>query len=68
MKKHVHTPQGLKEEDYTDEDNAQYLKDKENYDKLVAELKAYEDLKKSAKAKLISGQPLTEAEANTIVL
>jgi len=68
MKKHIHTPQGLKEEDFNDDDNAQYLKDKEDFDKFNAELKAYEDLKKSAKAKLISGQPLTEAEANTIVL
>ena len=29
---------------------------------------ARENLKASAKAKLIAGQPLTEAEANTIVL
>ena len=68
MKKHTHTPQGFKEEDYTDEDNAQYLKDKEGYDKAVADKKAYEDLKASAKAKLVSGKALTEAEANTIVL
>ena len=68
MKKHTHTPEGLKEEDYTDEDNAQYLKDKEGYDKLVADQKAYEYLKASAKAKLVSGQALTEAEANTVVL
>ena len=68
MKKHTHTPNGFKEEDYTSEDNAQYIKDKEDYDKLIAEQKAYDDLKASAKAKLISGQPLTEAEVNTIVL
>ena len=68
MKKHIHTPQGFKEEDYTDEDNAQYLKDKEDYDKLVADKKAYDDLKASAKAKLVSGQALTEAEADTIIL
>ena len=34
MKKHIHTPEGLKEEDYSSEDNAQYVKDKEDYDKL----------------------------------
>ena len=68
MKKHIHTPEGFKEEDYTSEDNAQYVKDKEDYDKLIAEQKAYDDLKASAKAKLKSGQPLTEAEVNTIVL
>ena len=68
MKKHIHTPEGFKEEDYTSEDNAQYVKDKEDYDKLIAQQKADDDLKASAKAKLISGQPLTEAEVNTIVL
>ena len=68
MKKHIHTPEGFKEEDYTSEDNAQYIKDKEDYDKLIAQQKADDDLKASAKAKLISGQPLTEAEVNTIVL
>jgi len=68
MKKHIHTPEGLKEEDYSSEDNAQYVKDKEDYDKLIAQQKADDDLKASAKAKLISGQALTEAEANTIVL
>tara|TARA_R100000329_G_scaffold133407_1_gene113154 strand:- start:374 stop:649 length:276 start_codon:yes stop_codon:yes gene_type:complete len=33
-----------------------------------AEQQAKEDLKASAKAKLIAGEPLTEDEANTIVL
>lgn len=32
------------------------------------EVQAKEDLKASAKAKLIAGEPLTEDEANTIVL
>ena len=32
------------------------------------ERQAKADLKASAKAKLIAGEPLTEAEANTIVL
>ena len=34
----------------------------------VNEKQAKEDLKASAKAKLISGEPLTEEEADTIVL
>ena len=32
------------------------------------QLQAKEDLKNSAKAKLIAGEPLTEAEANTLVI
>ena len=35
---------------------------------LANEKQAKEDLKASAKAKLIAGEPLTEAEADTIVL
>ena len=34
----------------------------------IAEKNAKADLKASAKAKLIAGEPLTEEEANTIVL
>ena len=68
MKKHIHTPSGFREEDYSSEDNAQYLKDKEDYDKIIAEQKAQDDLKASAKAKLISGQALTEAEASTLII
>ena len=68
MKKHIHTPSGFREEDYSSEDNAQYLKDKEDYDKLIAQQKADDDLKASAKAKLISGQALTEAEASTLII
>ena len=68
MKKHIHTPSGFREEDYSSEDDAQYLKDKEDYDKLIAQQKADDDLKASAKAKLISGQALTEAEASTLII
>ena len=68
MKKHIHTPEGFKEEDYTSEDNAQYVKDKEDYDKVIVQQKADDDLKASAKAKLISGQALTEAEASTLII
>ena len=37
-------------------------------DNRKAEIQAYEDLKASAKAKLVAGEPLTEAEADTLVL
>ena len=68
MKKHIHTPSGFREEDYSSEDDAQYLKDKEDYEKLMVQQKADDDLKASAKSKLISGQPLTEEEASTLLL
>ena len=68
MKKHIHTPSGFREEDYSSEDDAQYLKDKEDYDKLIAQQKSDDDLKASAKSKLISGKPLTEEEASTLLL
>ena len=49
--------------------------DKETLDAKLAELpteeedrQAHKDLKASAKAKLIAGEPLTEEEANTIVI
>tara|TARA_Y100000996_G_C22521063_1_gene642481 strand:+ start:1348 stop:1554 length:207 start_codon:yes stop_codon:yes gene_type:complete len=68
MKKHIHTPEGFKEEDYSDQDIAQQVKDKENVDKLIAEQQAWEDLKTSARAKLVSGKPLTEEEAKTFII
>ena len=37
-------------------------------DAKALEAQAKEDLKVSAKAKLVAGEPLNEAEANTIVL
>lgn len=68
MKKQIHTPEGLIEEDYSEEDIAQQAKDEANMAKAIAEQEAYNDIKKSAKAKLIAGQPLTEEEANTLVI
>ena len=68
MKKHTHTPEGFKEEDYSDEDIAQQVKYKQNADKLIAEWESWEDLKKSARAKLVAGQPLTEEEAKTFII
>ena len=43
-------------------------RDKVSHDRDVAMEQAEKDLKASAKAKLIAGEPLTEAEADTIVL
>ena len=46
-------------------DDAQGVIDQEN---AKAELEAHQNLKASAKAKLIAGEALTEAEADTIVI
>ena len=58
--------------DMTADEIAQLEKDAPNdiamKDKLAAEVKAKEDLKASAKAKLIAGEPLTADEADTLVL
>tara|TARA_R100000329_G_C7464158_1_gene163481 strand:+ start:269 stop:484 length:216 start_codon:yes stop_codon:yes gene_type:complete len=43
-------------------------RDKVSHDRDVADEQAQKDLKASAKAKLISGEALTEDEADTIVL
>lgn len=47
-----------------DQQRAQYEEQKK---KQEAEAKALEELKKSAKAKLIAGEPLSEEEANAIL-
>jgi hypothetical protein len=56
----------------TDEEMAQVELDRakavEDYEKEQADKEAYTALKASAKAKLISGQPLTSEEADTLVL
>ena len=56
------------EVDLTAEEEAQRTTDAENFEKEKAERQAKIDLKASAKAKLISGEALTEEEANTIVI
>ena len=69
----ISKPNGEEEvRDMTAEEQAQWDKDtvkfqaeKEAEDNAQAEKDA---LKASAKAKLVAGEPLTEAEANTIVL
>ena len=53
------------EETQLEQDNADYLVRKEQVE---ADKTALDNLKASAKAKLMSGEALTEEEANTIVL
>jgi hypothetical protein len=58
--------------EYTEEEKQRYLEGVAIYEAREAERIAAEsaraELKNSAKMKLISGQPLTEEEASTIVL
>ena len=56
------------EVDLTAEEEAQRTTDAENFEKEKAERQAQIDLKASAKAKLVAGEPLTEAEADTLIL
>jgi aconitase B len=53
------------EETQLEQDNADYLVRKEQVE---ADKTALDNLKASAKAKLVAGEALTEEEANTIVL
>ena len=50
MKKHTHTPNGFKEEDYTTEEVAQAAIDKTENEKLIADQKTLDDKKASDKA------------------
>ena len=50
MKKHTHTPNGFKEEDYTTEEAAQAAIDKTEIEKLIADQKTLDDKKASDKA------------------
>ena len=69
-KKIIFTPENPEGviEDLTSEEIAQMEIDKNTIDTIKAAEQAKEDLKASAKAKLIAGEALTEDEANTIVL
>ncbi len=49
---------------FADDSAKQKIKD----DEKLAQEQANKDLKESAKAKLIAGEPLTEAEADTLIL
>ena len=74
MKKVIFNPEnpnGLEVELTADEiaiNEANDVKTAEQDAKEEAEIQARKDLKSSAKAKLMAGEPLTEEEANTIVL
>ena len=50
MKKHTHTPNGFKEEDYTTEEVAQAATDKTEFEKIIADQKTLDDKKASDKA------------------
>ena len=72
MKKTLFTPDGIEEIELTSEEITQKEneakkseEDRIANDNAIAERQA---LKDSAKAKLIAGEPLTEEEADTIVL
>ncbi len=56
------------EVDLTAEEEAQRTTDAEKFEQEKTQRQAQEDLKDSAKAKLNAGEPLTEEEAETIVL
>ena len=67
MKKNVN---GI-EMDMSAEEIAQLQADQEaaaNEKPIEQKIKEEEDLRKSAKAKLMAGEPLTEAEADTLVI
>ena len=73
MKKQTFNPQNPNGiiEDMTAEEQAQREADVENLANDVSnnqKIENQEELKASAKAKLIAGEPLTEEEADTIVL
>tara|TARA_A100001035_G_scaffold34900_1_gene23320 strand:- start:270 stop:485 length:216 start_codon:yes stop_codon:yes gene_type:complete len=50
MKKHTHTPDGFKEEDYTTEEVAQAAKDKTEIEKVISDQKTLDEKKASDKA------------------
>tara|TARA_R100001443_G_scaffold97230_1_gene104129 strand:- start:617 stop:829 length:213 start_codon:yes stop_codon:yes gene_type:complete len=68
-KKEIHYADGTSEVvDLTAEEEAQRQADEAKGQENLANEQAKADLKVSAKAKLIAGEPLTEEEADTIVL
>ena len=68
-KKEIHYADGTSEiVDLTAEEETQRQLDETRGQEDLANEQAKADLKASAKAKLISGEALTEEEANTIVL
>lgn len=55
-------------EEITAKDNANKLTYKDGYKTIDEEQEAKKSIKASAKAKLVAGEPLTEAEADTLVI
>ena len=68
MKKLLINADGVQEVDMTAEEIAVREQDTINHNAKVQEQADYENLKASAKAKLVAGEPLTEAEADTLVI
>ncbi len=68
-KKIIFTPENPEGviQDLTSEEIAQIDIDKNTIDTIKAEEQAKEDLKASAKAKLIAGEALTEEEADVMI-
>ena len=56
------------EMDMTAEEEAQKVTDADNFEQEKIKRQEYEDLKASAKQKLMNGEALTKEEADTIVL
>lgn len=68
-KKEIHYADGTSEVvDLTAEEETQRQADEAKGNEILAEEQAQKDLKASAKAKLMAGEPLTEAEADTLVI
>ena len=68
-KKEIHYADGTsKVVDLTAEEEAQRQADETKGQEILAQEQAQKDLKASAKAKLVAGEPLTEAEADTLVI
>ena len=68
LKINAENPEGILV-DFTTEEQAQYDSDiAKNETDAVTRIEAEQDIKASAKAKLVAGEALTQEEADTIVL
>ena len=64
----IYRPEGIEEREMTPAEQAEFDKVPAQGQAFDDAVQAQKDLKASAKAKLIAGEPLTEDEANTIVV
>ena len=63
------TPEEITEQENRKTEHQQFLQDKADAEeKAISDKEASDALKASAKAKLVAGEPLTEAEADTLVI